>query len=146
MSCPEQVLAATLYHDAMRYWLVLFMVLLLPLRGLVGDVMAGQMLQQHAAAAVSVQAHAGHQAAAPALPAHDCAEHHAQAQAEAPAVDAQAAGDCPTCASCQMCSSVALSPAVDTASPRRASQPPPDTVQRAYPSAEPVLAFKPPRS
>jgi hypothetical protein len=119
----------------MRHWLLVFMVLMLPLRGLVGDAMAGQMLQQHTAAAAAV-------------PGHDCAEHHAQAQAaEAPAtaVDAQAPADCPTCASCQACSSVALSPTVHTPGPLRASQPPPDTVQRAYPSAEPALAFKPPR-
>lgn len=129
----------------MRHWLVVFMVLLLPLRGLVGDAMAGQMLQQHVAAVAAEPGHAGHHAA-PALPVHDCAEHQAQAQpAEAP-VDAQAPGDCPTCASCQACSSVALSPTVHTPGRLLASQSPPDTVQRAYPSAEPVLDFKPPRS
>jgi hypothetical protein len=127
----------------MRHWLLVFMVFLLPLRGLVGDAMAGQMLQQHAAAAMAVQENAGHHAAATAQ-AHDCPGHQAQ-PAEAPA-DAQAPGDCPTCASCQMCSSVALNPTVQTPGAMRVAQSPPDTVQRAHPSAEPVLAFKPPRS
>lgn len=129
----------------MRHWLLVFMVLLLPLRGMVGDAMAGQMLQQHAAAAVAMPEHAGHHAAAPALPGHDCAGHQAQAQ-PTEAADAQAPGDCPTCASCQVCSSVALSPTGYAPGRLRASQPAPDTVQPAYPSAEPVLAFKPPRS
>lgn len=124
---------------AMRRWLLIFVILLLPLRGLVGEVMAGQMLQQHAAAA----AHAPAPVAA-----HDCDQHrHAGTTGaqEAAAGAAETPADCPTCASCQVCSSVALSPFVATASGEHASQQPPRLAQHDPASAEPALAFKPPR-
>lgn len=134
----------------MRRWLVVLLVLLLPLRALVGEAMAGQMLQQGAALLATVDADAGAEAHAAS---HGC-DHHpghaAQAasddeEPQATAPDAMT-GDCPTCASCQVCSSVALSPSVQAPAAERASQAPPLTVQRPYPSAEPVLAFKPPRA
>lgn len=121
------------------------MVLLLALRGLVGEAMAGQMLQ-HGAPALPAQA--THEAGAGfAAPAHDCGGHHEAAAAvdESPAMASDAPGDCPTCAICQVCSSVALSPSVQTAAAMRLSQAPPQSVQRAHPSAEPALSFKPPR-
>lgn len=130
-----------------RAWVVLVMVLLLPLRGLVGEAMAGQMLQA-AAAAASQEAHGSARAHSHPLSghaAHDC-DHHATADAEAaPAADAKAPADCPTCASCQVCSSVAVTPFVHTPAGERLSQAPPQAPQLAYPSAEPALAFKPPR-
>lgn len=128
----------------MRRWLFVLMVLLLPLRGLVGEVMAGQMLQQHVAVAQQAgdhgvqhdhDAHAGHHAGHAAAAAHDCDDHAA----------AQPAADCPTCATCQVCSSVALGTALAAVAAEPAPQAPPHSVQRHHPSAEPALAFKPPR-
>lgn len=132
----------------MRRWLLLVLVLLLPVRAWVGDAMAGDMLQQHLASAVTHEAHA--QAAAEASQhsaAHDCDEHR-QAAVE-PAADEASAGpahaDCATCASCQACSSVALSPAPPAAAGSSIAHPQPRAVVLAYASAEPALAFKPPR-
>lgn len=131
----------------MRRWLLVLMLLLLPVRGLVGEVMAGQMLQQQVAAAVQAshdgQAHDhehGHEAHAGDHAGHAASDHDGDEHAAA-----QPTADCPTCATCQMCSSVALgtSPAAMAAEP--APQALPHTAQRAYPSAEPALAFKPPR-
>lgn len=133
----------------MRRWLPFVLVLLLSLRGLVGDAMAGQMLAQQLATPPSAPA-----AAARMMAGHDCDSHgheqaaSAQLQAGEPlqAGDAsQAPQDCPTCASCQVCSSHAMSasPVVAPALPAARSQP--QRASAAYPSAEPALAFKPPR-
>ena len=84
--------------------LVLLLVLMLPVRGWLGEAMAGEML--HLPATV-LAAHADHASPHGHGPHADCAEHaHASgAQPDAkPAFDA----DCRTCASCQACSAVAL--------------------------------------
>ena len=144
----------------MRRWLLLFMVLLLPLRGWVGEAMAGQMLQQHGALisaaagdpASSAHAHAHAHASGPAHAsghdqAHDC--DHAPGHAPAPGdASGPASGhaDCPTCASCQVCSSVALFTLAWLPTPIAYSHPQPEAAQPSYASAEPALAFKPPRS
>ena len=120
----------------MRRWLLVFLVLLLPLRGWMGDAMAGHMLQQQ----VLVQ----EQAAEPeAVTGHDC-DHHGTdaAQAQDPQIPK---ADCPTCASCQVCSAVALSPALTTLALAPCHHPAPEATQPACTSAEPALAFKPPR-
>jgi hypothetical protein len=131
---------------AMRRWLLILLVLLLPLRVLVGSAMAGQMLQHGQPGTRAVQQ--GHHTAkaqhAPG-PGHDC-EHAVQPAGDArDEAQPQAGGDCPTCASCQVCSSVALFPDSFQAPVAGFSQPPPQAVQRSYASAEPFLAFKPPR-
>jgi hypothetical protein len=131
----------------MRRWLLLAMILLLPLRGWVGDAMAAQMLQ-HRAVEIHAAATGSHDHdAAPQLHgfAHDCDEHARVAATEGEQAQPQAAGDCPTCASCQMCSSVALSPNLFPALGHPFSQPRPEAAQPSYASAEPALAFKPPR-
>jgi hypothetical protein len=131
----------------MRRWLLLVMVLLLPLRGWVGEAMAAQMLQQHVAAAESMvaTAGAGHQHANPAASAHhDCDEHAASAPVDDGKAEAKA--DCPTCSACQVCSSVALSPYSAAPPAAAVTQPRPQTVPHAHASAEPLLAFKPPKS
>ena len=119
----------------MRRWLLVLMVLLLPLRGWVGEAMAGEMLQQH----VSAHASATH--------GHDC-DHHGDAAAhdhhEAEA-QPQGGDDCPTCAACQVCSTVAMWPLVVPVAVTGFHHPPPLHVQQAFTSTEPVLAFKPPR-
>ena len=134
----------------MRRWLLLVMVLLLPLRGWLGEAMAGEMLQQevvgvvqhHAAAAAHDCDHHGGGAAHPHQPHHPHAPHghdHDEAQA-------QPGGDCPTCAACQVCPSVALWPPAPAIVATGFHHPPPQDVQPAFTSAEPLLAFKPPRA
>lgn len=137
--------ARSLMMRAMRRWLLILMVLLLPLRGLVGDAMAGQMLEHgmtHAAMAATTHAAAG---------SHDAHGHgHDCDQPPAATADAepqpQANADCPTCASCQVCSSVALSPTVPPALVPGFAHARPHSAPPAYASAEPSLAFKPPRA
>lgn len=132
----------------MRHWLLVFMVLLLPLRGLAGVAMAGQM----AAHAALTATHAGMPAApAHADPAaHDC-DGHGQAQAATHGDTGDAGGapstaDCPTCAHCQACSAVAMQVAQRMSLADRFSQPPPVTVHRWHASAERAPALKPPIS
>lgn len=131
----------------MRRWLLVIMLLLLPLRGVVGDAMAGQMLQHGAAAAATAEGgharhgrehdHAAHAAA------HDCDQHR---DAGAAAENAEAApSDCPTCAGCQACSSVALAMNFEPPPPVAFTQPRPQTVTSVHPSADQPHAFKPPR-
>lgn len=125
----------------MRRWFVLLLIALLPLRGWVGEAMAGEMLGQHVAAAAATQAQ---QAQAHS---HDCMGHQAAADLGGEQETVQSAsGDCPTCASCQVCSSVVLSvdaarlPAAafgNTLVPRMGTR---------FASAEPAPAFKPPIS
>lgn len=129
----------------MRRWLLLVIVLLLPLRGWMGEAMAADMLRQ-AAAGMQSHSHAVEQDAR-AAHGHDC-DGHAQADAAQPgAEDAapQAHADCPTCAMCQVCSSVALSPAQAGTAGTKFSHPRPQAVQPAFASADPDLFFKPPR-
>jgi len=126
------------------------MVLLLPLRGWVGEAMAGQMMQERMAqvhaAVPPAHVHGEHQADH----SHGDAQLHAASLAHhgwAPAGDGASSvhDDCGTCAACQVCSSVALSPTLPVVATGGFSQPRPDSPQRAYTSAEPLLAFKPPR-
>lgn len=135
----------------MRRWLLVFLVLLLPVRGWVGEAMAGQMLQERVAQVQMAQAHGGHQQ----LHHVDQAHHDGSAAgtphahhglvASAPADTGSAHGDCGTCAACQVCSSVALSPSVPTIPAGAFSQPRPQAIQRSFTSAEALHAFKPPR-
>jgi hypothetical protein len=130
---------------AMHRWLLVLLVALLPLRGWVGDAMAGQMLQQQLAAAVAaVPAGQGHH---PGANAHaDCMGHQAPAADAGVALDGSPTADCPTCASCQACSSVALASVAPAPMAARFSQPPPASFDRAHASAERASAFKPPIS
>lgn len=125
----------------MRRWFVLLLIALLPLRGWVGEAMAGEMLGQHVAAAAATQAQQAQ------VPSHDCMGHQAAADLGGEQETAQSAsGDCPTCASCQVCSSIVLAtqaapvPAAafgNTLVPRMGTR---------FASAEPAPAFKPPIS
>lgn len=135
----------------MRRWLPLLLVLLLSLRGLVGEAMAGQMTAGHMAAASGAVSTA-QPLAEPrqAMASHDCESHRpadAMPVQAAPAGDeqAQAPEDCPTCASCQVCSSVAMSPAATSSPALPPVRTQPRQASAAYPSAVPALAFKPPR-
>jgi hypothetical protein len=134
----------------MRRWLLILVVLLLPLRGWMGHAMAGQV---PAHAPVGVHSHApAVEHGARAAQGHDCGDHaHAsavapqQAQPAADTASPQAEADCPTCALCQACSSVALSPASACPAAMVFSHPRPHTAHAAFASAEPAHFFKPPR-
>lgn len=128
---------------AMRRWLLLVIVLLLPLRGWLGEAIAGEM-HHGAAAAVQASHVAQHAHTAAGLARHDGVGHDHGATPQAGA-QPQSSFDAGTCASCQVCSSVALAPTVTPTTGATFSQPRPDTVQLAYASAEPSLFFKPPR-
>jgi len=125
----------------MRRWFVLLMLVLLPLRGWVGDAMAGQMIQQ--------QLHGPH-AAAPHAIDHECAGHghHAGAGDHAGrGTPAQPGPDgCGTCASCQVCSAVALAAPVTQVQCAVFGHAPPASDAPRFASAERQLAFKPPKS
>ncbi|MBE7370102.1 hypothetical protein [Ramlibacter pallidus] len=118
----------------MHRWLLVVLVLLLPLRGLAGGVLAGQMLEQHLAVA-------GTAAAVHAAPS-DCEGHRA-----APADEgAPATPDTGSCASCQVCSAAALAPTVDLLAGPPLRQGAPEREVHGHASTEPELAFKPPRA
>lgn len=126
----------------MRRWLLILMVMLLPLRGGLGVAMAADMMQQHLAPPVGLVAV---QAAA----AHDCDGHHGASAVEAEPAEAAGdpePGDCPTCASCQVCSSVVLLPPAfpDTLQPL--PNPVPLLSVAGYTSPAPLLALKPPQA
>jgi hypothetical protein len=118
--------------------------------------MAGQMFQQQMRSATAVaataqhghDAHAAHHAHegshAGHTGAHDC-DTHLQAGPDGATAEGTPS-ECPTCASCQVCSAVALAMDVPAASTAGTSQPRPDTVPTVHASAEQPLALKPPRS
>jgi hypothetical protein len=116
----------------MRVFVLALAILLLPLRGWLGDAMALQMVPQHQAPTTTETVHQGHAG-------HADAEGH-EALAAAPP-------DCQTtCTHCQLCHSVAMTvwPAVPLLgeAPRHA----PAFEPVAFASAEPARGFKPPIS
>jgi hypothetical protein len=131
----------------MHRWLLVLMIALLPLRGWVGDAMAGQMLQQRLATAEAAAAPSHHAAA---LAHEDCAGHAQAADDEAAASDSDATAmphaDCATCASCQVCSSVALAMSSVSLQPLAFATSAPTSFAVRFASAEPARALKPPIS
>lgn len=137
----------------MRHLFLALMVVLLPLRGWVGDAMAmellGTALPQPAAMHAmhdgtrgsDAQTDAGQPIALHA----DCPGH--AGAANVPADDAaHASTDCATCSACQICHSVGLTPIVPqlAAAPLTASQPQGHALH--FSSAERAPGFKPPIS
>ena len=139
----------------MRHFLLALMIVLLPLRGWVGDVMATEMaaprLVQVQAAMETVADHAdaagagthsdhasAQVAAVPAAP--DCAGH--DADDSAPSSDAH----CASCALCQACHIVALSPPAAQALPVLSPFVPPHSPVASFASADAALGQKPPIS
>jgi hypothetical protein len=136
----------------MRHLLFAVLIALLPLRGWVGDAMATQMAAgkiQHQTAQVAAEAghlhedvemaHTGHATETPAL--HDCAE-----QAADGGNSHAADGHCETCAACQACHTVALTPApLDLPSYFSASTLPLPAAD-PFASADAALRQKPPIS
>lgn len=152
----------------MHRWLLLLLIALLPLRGWVAESMAGEMLQQHLAVAAAQPAgtaagSAGHHpmsdcmdhpapqayAGDPAdMPQHDA--HHAGAGAgndpQAQDAGSQPHGDCPTCASCQACSGLALGTTVYLPPAVAPAQSVPQARELPYFSVAPATILKPPIS
>lgn len=128
----------------MHRWFLLLLVLLLPLRGWIGEAMAGEMLQQALAgghAAMATQAPADH--------AGDCAGHGkgpGGAEAAAHGVDPAGHDACPTCAACQACSAVALQPGAPLPLAAGFTQAAPRAGHRGHASAAPAPLLKPPIS
>ena len=123
------------------------MIALLPLRGWVGDAMAGQMLQQRLATA---EAGAAPSHPAEAMAHDDCMGHPKAADAGGADSSSDDSGtahaDCPTCASCQVCSSVALAMSTTTLQPLAFETIAPASFAFRFASAEPAPALKPPIS
>lgn len=137
----------------MRRWLLLTLVLLLSVRGWVGDAMAGEMLVTRLAAAsqgVHLDAtHDLHDKAPAAEP--DCHGMQAAALLPAPAdadapQPADARADCPTCSACQICSAVGVLLPTAPRLPAAVAQPVPASRTDAIMSIAPAGLFKPPIS
>jgi hypothetical protein len=127
----------------MRRWFVLLLIALLPLRGVVGDAMAADMVAKHLATAQSAAAtETAHHDMDP-----DCMGHsHVNSDADDGTSAMNDTSPCPTCASCQVCSSVALAFAASLDVPPFFAQPRPVAAQPTFTSADPAAGFKPPIS
>ncbi|MEO5738658.1 MAG: hypothetical protein ABIQ82_14530 [Variovorax sp.] len=123
----------------MRVFVLALAILLLPLRGWLGDAMALQNVQpqQTMAAEASTAMHAMHDMADMA---HDDASH-------PPAAHTPAAPDCQTtCTHCQLCHSVAMTVWPELALLGEAPREAPSFRPVVFASAEPARGFKPPIS
>jgi hypothetical protein len=117
----------------MRHFVLALMIVLLPLRGWVGDAMAMQM----SAGALEATAVAAQK---------DTEHVHCLEQASSSEEAAPATADCNTCTSCQICHSIALTPTLLTLAtvPMPVAQP--QAGAPLFASAERALGFKPPIS
>lgn len=121
----------------MRHWLLVLLIALLPLRGWMGEAMAGELLaQRHAQPPAAAAAHAA---------AADCAGHHAESADAATGSEAVQAHDA-ICAACQACSTMALAFSQPPLPLAPFGVAPPVPMAVAFASAEPALADKPPIS
>lgn len=134
----------------MRHWFFVLLIMLLPLRGWVGDAMAMQMAlpgQHHAPVAGAMQHADGDSGAAhtqvnsvTASAAGDCGGHTA----------AQDTGDesdtvhCEACAMCQTCHTVAVLPPAEFSAVAQVSPTSPPATMQVFASAERALFLKPP--
>jgi hypothetical protein len=137
----------------MRYVVFALMLVLLPLRGWMGDVMAiGMAGAPHTSAGAAPQSHAAHgehgvaaeleleaHVHAAAAMQHDCPEH-AVALSDGPQAD------CTTCAFCQICHSPALSEIAVLASAHVLASFAPAAIAAHFASADPAQGQKPPIS
>ncbi|MFS2032960.1 hypothetical protein ACEN8I_02940 [Polaromonas sp. CT11-55] len=137
----------------MRHFLFAILIALLPLRGWMGDAMATQMAagqiqhhqQTHAAAQANHvheamdAAHADHPTETQAL--HDCMD-----QAANDASHSNDDGHCETCAACQACHTVALSPVAPGLMPHFSAPALPRSAADPFASADAALRQKPPIS
>jgi len=139
----------------MRHLLLALLIALLPLRGWVGDAMATQMaagqLQHQQTQAASPASHgheamdamhAGHEEASTevSVTLHDCAGPADESSSHA------ADGHCETCAACQACHTVALSPTAPGVMPAFSAPTLPRPATDSFASADAALRQKPPIS
>lgn len=129
----------------MRHIILALMIILLPVRGWVGDVMATEMVSgqgmylqmaSHAGADQSDQTRLAH-----AMP--DCAGHSAAAQ-DTPESEPDA--HCATCSACQACHTVALLPEAANSVAVSPSPALPHSTATVFASAHVALGQKPPIS
>lgn len=143
----------------MRCLIIVLMIALLPLRALAGDVMATQMAGS--AAAIESRAARAHDMGARSIFDHqkqlvetplavfDCHEQaasHHDASDIAPRVSTEVNDHCNTCAACQACHTVALSPTAPAGIALFASPQLRQTSSAVFTSADAVLVQKPPIS
>lgn len=131
----------------MRRWLLILMIVFTPLRGMAADLMALAMAIQAVPAAQPAAAPAGEPAS---LALHaDCAGHGETAAAAEPehsTTQPPAGNHCKTCASCMVCSSVALAMPSPVTPAGQAGHRVPPPGGAIFSSAEPLRGLKPPIS
>ena len=125
----------------MRYLAIILMLVLLPLRGWVGEAMAMDMLAQHAVAIQKVAAHANHTSADAAFDDESPVECHEAADSADPSASA-----CGTCQLCQMCHSVAAPMSLTAIPTPWLVHAQPTTGHTRFVSAPAAFALKPPIS
>ena len=146
----------------MRRWILIFMIALLPVRGWVGDVMAGEMAGAQLVAMNLIATHADSTGAAAELAPHSGATSHAdchggtgmadRAGAFTPAAPTSAHhasqdGDtCGSCAACQACHTLALAAPPSASAPVPPHHSTPPSLGKPFASAVPARGFKPPIS
>ena len=134
----------------MRHFVLALMIALLPLRGWVGDAMAMEIAAGTLAESVSaLDSDELHARPARVDADFDAANAiHADCPGHASALDGapHAASDCKTCADCQICHSVALTPSLPQLAPAAVSAVQPLAATPLFASAERALGFKPPIS
>jgi hypothetical protein len=130
----------------MRHLLLALMIVLLPLRGWVGDAMAADMAAASTSPqqVVAVAAPAEMSGAPTDSAAHDDCPGHASASPEAPAPVSHA--DCSTCPSCQACHAVGMVAGVPALPALPLPMAPPVTRHAVFTSAVPAPGLKPPIS
>ncbi|WP_367846304.1 hypothetical protein [Rhodoferax sp. WC2427] len=129
----------------MRRFFLILMIALLPLRGWAGEVMAMDILAQHAPAIQKVAAHAHHTVESSTFDMEMQADCHGAAEAAHSDADASTS-HCGTCPLCQMCHTVAA-PAPFFAIPTPwLPHAQPTTGPARFASAPAAFALKPPIS
>jgi len=134
---------------AMRHWLLIFMIALLPLRGWTAGTMAGQMPVAHAAAAaISMEVSAEMTMDMP-VDMTDCPGHVEAGAESADSTgpgDSHASGNCHTCASCQICHTVAATVSAALPAFTFPHHALPSSGSARFASAQPAQGLKPPIS
>jgi hypothetical protein len=134
----------------MRHFVLALMIVLLPLRGWVGDAMATEMATgapEQSVSSIESGAHHAHSAMADADPEAknsmhaDCPDH-----AASPEDTPQAASGCHSCTACQICHSMALTPSLPQLASAAVSAAQPPAATPLFASAERAPGFKPPIS
>lgn len=132
----------------MLRWILLLTIALLPLRGWIGDAMAGERAAQVAAVHAAAVHHDEASVVSPTMGAGhdhvDCMDD-VQAQVEGDHI-AVAQGDCPTCSHCQACSGVALTSSAAISLPEGYDSLRPSASVDSFASADRAPGFKPPIS